>query len=33
VRAHERVQGIMAVALAEANAQDWKFAPITNEDE
>lgn len=29
-RAHERVQGIMLAALVEADAQGWKFAPVTD---
>ena len=32
VRAHERVQGAMMVALDEANQQDWKVAPVSDED-
>lgn len=32
VRAHERVQGVMMAALAQANEQDWKFAPVSDED-
>ena len=31
-RAHERVQSVMMAALDEANEQDWKFAPVSNED-
>jgi hypothetical protein len=32
VRAHERVRGVMAAALAEANEQAWKVAPVSVED-
>lgn len=32
MRAHERVRGVMTAALAQANEQDWKFAPVSDED-
>lgn len=32
-RAHVRVQPIMAAALEQANAGEWKFAPVSNEEE
>lgn len=33
VRAHERMRSVMTAALAEANEQDWRFAPVSGEDE
>lgn len=32
MRAHERARSVMAAALAQANQQDWKFAPVSDED-
>jgi hypothetical protein len=32
MRAHERARGVMTAALAQANQQDWKFAPVSDED-
>lgn len=32
MRAHERARSVMAAALAQVNQQDWKFAPVSDED-